>query len=165
MSTTAPEVTAEATAADLRLTPFVVIGQPGKPGRCQAWMDAADRLCARPTDGHLCRRHRTVATKRRAVRLAEIEAREAKRAQVQQAKRTEARAHLEGDRAELARVSAQLERLTAPAVNDRAAMGGAVHPSIARRAAAQFSDSRISKVTALTARQERLRERIALAES
>ena len=65
----------EDSAADLRLTPFVVLGQPGKPGHCQAWMDAADRLCARPTDGHLCRRHRTVATKRRAARLAEIEAR------------------------------------------------------------------------------------------
>lgn len=165
MSTTAPEVTAEATAADLRLTPFVVIGQLGNPGHCQAWMDAADRRCARPTDGHLCRRHRTVATKRRAALVAEVEARKAKRAEALQAKRAEARAHLEGDRAELARVSAQLERLTAPAVNDRAAMGGAVHPSIARRAAAQFSDSRISKVTALTARQERLRERIALAES
>ena len=106
-----------------------------------------------------------MATKRRAVRLAEIEAREAKRAQVQQAKRTEARAHLEGDRAELARVSAQLERLTAPAVNDRAAMGGAVHPSIARRMDASLSETRVAKGQRLTRRAEHLRQQITLAES
>ncbi|MCT1812476.1 hypothetical protein M3B61_09975 [Micrococcus luteus] len=160
-TTTAPEVTAEATEADRRVAPFVVVGQIGNPGRCQAWMDAADRQCSKPTDGLLCPRHRTVAAKRR-------EAWRAKREQ-EQAKRVErvahAKAHEQGNRAELDRVNAELDRLTAPVVADRAATGGAVHPSVAKRVNAQFSDSRVQKAGRLMGRQKELEAQIALAQS
>ena len=164
-TTTAPEVTAEATEADRRVAPFVVVGQIGNPGRCQAWMDAADRQCSKPTDGLLCPRHRTVAAKRVQAAVAQRRADQDRRAARRAERVAAARTQEPQNRASLERVNAELERLTAPVCADRAATGGAVHPSIARRVTAQFSDSRISKVTALTSRQERLRERIALAES
>ena len=56
------EITPAAVEADLTLTPFVVVGQLRAPGHCQAWMDSTDRVCSTTTDGHLCPRHRTVAS-------------------------------------------------------------------------------------------------------
>lgn len=164
-TTTAPEVTAEAVAADRPLTAHVVLGQLGQPGRCRAWMDSADRRCSKPTDGHLCPRHRTVAAKRREAWRAKREQEQAKQAAKRVERVAHAKAHEQGNRAELDRVNAELDRLTAPVVPDRAATGGAVHPSIVKRVNAQFSDSRVQKVGRLMGRQKELEARIALAQS
>ena len=87
----------------------------------------------------------------------------------QAAKRVErvahAKAHEQSNRAELDRLTAELDRLTAPVVPDRAATGGAVHPSIAKRINAQFSDSRVQKVGRLMGRQKELEAQITLAQS
>ncbi|EBY8915122.1 hypothetical protein D6T26_25440, partial [Salmonella enterica subsp. enterica serovar Typhi] len=124
------EITPAAVEADLLLTPFVVVGQLRAPGHCQAWMDSTDRVCSTATDGHLCPRHRTVARKRRARRLAEIEAEQSKDRAAKAAAAERARGRLGGNRRELAAVEAELAHLSAVPVDDRAAAGGAVHPSI-----------------------------------
>lgn len=165
MATTTPQVTAEAVEADRRYAPFVVVGQIGQPGHCQAWMDSADRQCSKDTDGLLCPRHRTVAAKRAEAAVARRRAEREKDAAERAERVRAARAREQSNREELARVTAELDRLTAPVVADRAATGGAVHPSIARRVAAQFSDSRVQRVTRLQDRQGHLEKQIALAQS
>ena len=66
---------------------------------------------------------------------------------------------------ELAAVEAELAHLSAAPVDDRAAAGGAVHPSIARRMDASLSETRVAKGQRLTRRAEHLRQQITLAES
>ena len=62
-------------------------------------------------------------------------------------------------------VEAELAHLSAAPVDDRAAAGGAVHPSIARRMDASLSETRVAKGQRLTRRAEHLRQQITLAES
>lgn len=151
------------TTADLTLTPYVVLGELTDPGHCQAWMEAAARRCGRPTDGHLCTRHRTVASRRRATALAKRQAEDARRASANQARRAQARANVERNRRELFHISNRLKIITAAPTQDRAAVGGNVHPSIARRTEAAFSPARTAEVRRLNRRAETLRAELALA--
>ena len=160
MATTA---SAEQATADLALTPYVVLGDLTDPGLCQAWMESAERRCSRPTDGHLCNRHRTVAGKRRAAALAQRQAEQAQRAAAEQTRRAKARANVERNRRELHHISNRLKIITAALVQDRAAVGGNVHPSIARRTEAALSPARSAEIHRLTRRAEHLRAELALA--
>lgn len=157
-------ISPDAVAADRKIAPLVVIGPMRSAGHCSAWLEAAGRVCGKATDGHLCPRHRTVARRRfeAAVdkRRAELERAAAERNE----RRQRARARVEGNQAQLERVEAQLARLSAPVVQDRAAVGGAVHPSIARRTEAAFSPARTQKILALSTEAQKLRAEITLAQ-
>lgn len=47
-----------------QLAAFVAVGSIHDDGTCQAWMDSADRRCAKPTDDYLCPAHVKVARRR-----------------------------------------------------------------------------------------------------
>lgn len=122
---------------------------------CVAWVEKSDRRCGRDAPGYLCKRHETVA-RRRWEKYVEREA-------VKREKRTADRArNLPGWKAELEKVTAEINRLDPPrpADYDRAAIGGNVHPSIQRKRAAFMSDSRVQKMAALTRRHEQLTRKI-----
>src|SRR5699024_2687513 len=95
---------------------------------CPAWIESADRRCGRePVDAAmLCKRNGNVALKHEE---------RARIKQKEQADRT--RAHraekLANWRAERELIEAQMERYGSPATSDRAAFGGASHPSIRRK--------------------------------
>ncbi|MEO9246446.1 hypothetical protein ABDK96_01980 [Citricoccus nitrophenolicus] len=122
---------------------------------CVAWVEKSDRRCGRESPGYLCARHETVA-RRRWEKHVEREA--AKRE-----KRTDDRArNLPGWKAELEKVTAEINRLDPPRPSDydRAAYGGQVHPSITKKRRAFMSDSRVQKMAALTRRHEQLTRKI-----
>lgn len=68
-------------------------------------------------------------------------------------------------RAQLERAEAEYSRRTASVVTDRAAVGGATHPSIVRAQRSALSDSNISRVVELERIIKRLRADIGRLES
>ena len=122
---------------------------------CPAWIESADRQCGRqPVDAAmLCKRHRNVALKRE---------QKARIKQKEQADRTKAyRAeNLPKWRAERELIEAQMERYGSPATSDRAAFGGATHPSIRRKQLQQLSDTNVQRMAQLGQRWQRLTELI-----
>ena len=122
---------------------------------CPAWIESADRQCGRqPVDAAmLCKRHRNVALKRE---------QKARIKQKEQADRTKAyRAeNLPKWRAERELIEAQMEHYGSPATNDRAAFGGATHPSIRRKQLQQLSDTNVQRMADLSKRWQRLTELI-----
>ena len=138
-------------------------------GLCIAWVESRGGRCGakREEDGGLlCPRHRAVAARRRASRRASRRAKEQSRSQ---ARASRERARLPHMRQELADLEAWLgrhERVFAPAVSDRAATGGAVHPSIAAKVSAGWDRGmKLWPVfQAKAKRAEELRARIARAE-
>ena len=122
---------------------------------CPAWVESADRQCARkPAESAmLCTRHRNLALKRE--QKARIKAKE-------QAERTASyRAeNLPKWRAERELVEAQMERYGSPATSDRAAYGGQTHPSIRRKQLQSLSDTNVRRMADLSKRWQRLTELI-----
>ena len=122
---------------------------------CPAWIESADRQCGRqPVDAAmLCKRHRNVALKRE---------QKARIKQKEQADRTKAyRAeNLPKWRAERELIEAQMERYGSPATSDRAAFGGATHPSIRRKQLQQLSDTNVQRMAELSKQWQRLTELI-----
>ena len=122
---------------------------------CPAWIESADRQCGRqPVDAAmLCKRHRNVALKRE---------QKARLKQKEQADRTKAyRAeNLPKWRAERELIEAQMEHYGSPATNDRAAFGGATHPSIRRKQLQSLSDTNVRRMADLSKRWQRLTELI-----
>ena len=122
---------------------------------CPAWIESADRQCGRqPLDtAMLCKRHRNVALKReQAARVKQKE---------QAARRESYRAeNLPNWKAERELIEAQMERYGSPATNDRAAYGGATHPSIRRKQLQQLSDTNVRRMADLSQRWQRLTELI-----
>ena len=122
---------------------------------CPAWIESADRQCGRqPVDAAmLCKRHRNVALKRE---------QKARIKQKEQADRTKAyRAeNLPKWRAERELIEAQMERYGSPATSDRAAFGGASHPSIRRKQLQSLSDTNVRRMADLSQRWQRLTELI-----
>lgn len=124
---------------------------------CPAWMERAERKCGKPAEVLLCAQHERVArrrleTKARDQALARRKADEHRAAKVP------------GWRAELADVEQEIAREQArlsPAL-DRAAVGGNVHPSVARRQErANERDARIgARLRQLNRRAADLRDRI-----
>ena len=117
---------------------------------CVAWIDSADRQCRKPrVVGLLCTRHHNAAI-RRMEKQAEKEKAQAARRSAYREK------NLATWTARLSAVEAELSRRTSPVTTDRAAFGGATHPSIDRKRLAQLSDSNVSRVGEL------IRERVDL---
>lgn len=121
---------------------------------CPAWIESADRACGRePAKGMLCRRHHTVASRRwnQERQRREDAARDAalKRSRM-----------IPEWQAELARVEAEIERLDQPVVRDRAAVGGAVHPSIRKAQRRLMSDANVRRMAELWRRHEELTRKI-----
>lgn len=127
-------------------------------GKCPAWMDSADRECAKPSKvGWLCTRHHGVALKRldrERAALAGIRERE-------RIKRAERIALLPKMREDLAKIEAEMNRLDPPPeTTDRAAYGGYVHPSIMTRSLARLSDSKVQRMAALVEQHGHLSQMI-----
>lgn len=133
---------------------------------CQHWIgsDATGRMCdAVVVEGALpyCSKHREIQ-RRRAVK--EAEKRRAQRARADAAWMERNGYRLGSWRTQLERAEAEYERRTSSPVNDRAAYGGASHPSIRRQQLASFSDTNVARVGELSRIIERLRADIARAE-
>lgn len=121
---------------------------------CVAWVEKSDRRCGHTSPGYLCASHETVARRRWEKHAAKEQARREASAQ----RRAE---QLPKWRAELEKVTAEINRLDPPpATTDRAAYGGNVHPSITRQRRAFMSDTRVQKMAALTRRHEELTRKI-----
>lgn len=124
---------------------------------CPAWVESADRTCGRPpAEGMLCKRHHTVASRRwsRERQRREDAARDAalNRARM-----------IPEWKAELARVERAIENVNRPVVQDRAAVGGVVHPSIRKRQRAALSDAKVRHLAALHRRRADLVQKIGAA--
>lgn len=122
---------------------------------CVAWMDSADRRCAREVEtGWLCKRHVTVAERKLAKAIERDAAEKAKRAAARAGK-------LPGWRAELAEVEAEMARRDpAPPTTDRAAYGGVGCSTTARYQKRIFRDSNVEAMGRLVRRAEELRSLI-----
>ena len=122
---------------------------------CVAWVGSRQSTCAKPPAGYslLCTRHRNVALKRE---------QKARIKQKEQADRTKAyRAeNLPKWRAERELIEAQMDHYGSPATTDRAAYGGATHPSIRRKQLQQFSDTNVRRMARLSERWQKLTELI-----
>ena len=118
---------------------------------CPAWIESRDSQCGRKPldDGMLCKRHRTVAVVRRDKALA------ARQHQAQQLAERRARMLPEW-RAELAQVEADMERYGGMPTTDRAAYGGASHPSIRKAQLRQLSDTNVQRMARLSKRAQEL---------
>ena len=122
---------------------------------CAGWVNSRESTCSKPpVEGSmLCKRHRNVALKReQAARIKQKE----------QADRTKAyRAeNLPKWRAERELIEAQMDHYGSPATTDRAAYGGATHPSIRRKQLQQFSDTNVKRMARLSERWQKLTELI-----
>src|SRR5699024_9789838 len=106
-------------ARDIALASTLALGQPRSwVDGCAAWVDSRDEQCGKPrSEGYLCARHHTVATRHLEKKK---QAAEKRKQQLQE------RLEKNGDkwRAQLARVEAELERRTGMQTTDRAAFGG-----------------------------------------
>lgn len=122
---------------------------------CAAWLESAERTCTKPVveGAMLCKRHRNISLKReQAARVKQKE---------QKVRRDAYRAeNLPKWRAERELIEAQMERYGSPATTDRAAYGGATHPSIRRKQLQQFSDTNVRRMADLSKRWQRLTEQI-----
>lgn len=124
---------------------------------CPAWVESAGRTCGKePTKGYLCARHHTAAY-RRMTRAHEKRREQNRAASEYRAKMTPQWAE------ELERVEAEIARRDQPVVNDRAAVGGVVHPSIRKKQKHLMSDKNVSRMAELHRRAEELRRKIGAA--
>jgi len=122
---------------------------------CCAWIDASDRQCGRDalTESMLCTRHRNLALKRHEKHV--------KKTLKDQQQRIEYRAKMLPEwEAELAQVEADMERYGGAPTTDRAAYGGAAHPSIQRQQLRQLSDTNVQRMAKLSRRAQDLRDKI-----
>lgn len=121
---------------------------------CPAWIESADRVCGRPpAHDYLCKRHHTVALRR----WDSAVTRNAERAQA----RAEYRARMLPEwKAELAKVTAEIERRDPPRPNDRAAYTGYVHPSLRRQQSRLLSDSNVQRMAELWRKHDELTRKI-----
>ena len=122
---------------------------------CVGWLESRGTTCRKPPvkDSMLCTRHRNLALKRE---------QKARIKQKEQADRTKAyRAeNLPKWRAERELIEAQMDHYGSPATTDRAAYGGATHPSIRRKQLQQFSDTNVQRMARLSERWQKLTELI-----
>lgn len=122
---------------------------------CPAWIESADKQCGRnPVEAAmLCKRHRNVALKRHEKHV--------EKALKDQRDRTEHRAKMLPQwKEELAQVEADMQRYGGMPTTDRAAYGGASHPSIQKAQLRQFSDTNVQRMARLSKRHQRLTELI-----
>lgn len=121
---------------------------------CPAWVESRDSTCGKkPAEAALCKRHKNVATKRHQKALEALQA--------QQAARAEYRAKMLPQwKEELAKVEADMQRYGGSPTTDRAAYGGAVHPSIRRQQLRQLSDTNVQRMARLVRKAEDLRSKI-----
>lgn len=147
----------------IALASMLALGQPTNwhPTGCVAWVESADRVCARTrAEGLLCKRHHTVAVRRFA---AEVEREKTRRAKWRAHREEQLARHGDRWRAELAKIEARMRVLDPPPeTTDRAAYGGAVHPSIRRRQIARMSDARVEEMARLIRRAEVLRSKLGI---
>lgn len=122
---------------------------------CAAWVESRDSTCRKPPldAALLCKRHRNVALKK-------LDAARAK--QKQQAEdRAQHRAKMLPEwRAKREQVEALMDRYGGSPTNDRAAYGGASHPSIRRKQLQQLSDTNVRRMAELSKQWQRLTELI-----
>jgi hypothetical protein len=135
---------------------------------CRFWVgdDTTGHACGKPVaeskGGYaLCDRHYEIEMRRTAKRLENERASRA-RAEAAWLKRNAHR--LPAWRSQLERAVAEYERRTASPVTDRAAVGGATHPSIARKQRTHFSAANVARVGELDRIIQKLRADIARAE-
>src|SRR5690625_526287 len=101
----------------------------------------------------LCTRHRNLALKRHEKHV--------KKTLKDQQQRIEYRAKMLPEwEAELAQVEADMERYGGAPTTDRAAYGGAAHPSIQRQQLRQLSDTNVQRMAKLSRRAQDLRDKI-----
>lgn len=112
------------------------IGSDAKGHRCGAAVERFD----------LCAKHFAVDLERTRARLAKEKTAAAQREQAWLAKNAP---RLPAMRVQLERAEAEYARRTASPVADRAAVGGAMHPSIVRAQRSVLSDSNVSRVVEL----------------
>lgn len=121
---------------------------------CPAWVESRDSTCGKAPMKHvLCKRHHTIATKRKKKALEEFKAQEIRRAEHR-------RKMLPEWKDLLAKVEADMERYGGAPTTDRAAYGGASHPSIRRHQMQQLSDTNVQRMAKLVHRAEELRRKI-----
>ena len=122
---------------------------------CVAWVESRQSTCAKPPAGYslLCTRHRNVALRReQAARMKQKE-----QAARRQSYRSE---NLPKWKAERELIEAQMDHYGSPATTDRAAYGGATHPSIRRKQLQSLSDTNVRRMADLSKRWQRLTELI-----
>jgi len=122
---------------------------------CCAWVESRGSTCGKqPVESAmLCTRHRNVALKRE--QAARVKHKE------QAARRDSYRAeNLPKWRAERELIETQMNHYGSPATTDRAAYGGATHPSIRRKQLQQFSDTNVKRMARLSERWQKLTELI-----
>lgn len=133
---------------------------------CTHWIgsDERGRVCGAEIAGArfpFCAKHLGVAKARVVKRAA---ARQASAARLDAAWRARNVPHLPQMRVQLERAEAEYARRTSSPVNDRAAVGGAMHPSVQRAQAATLSDTNVARVVELERIVKRLRADIERAE-
>lgn len=121
---------------------------------CPAWIESRDSQCGKaPAEAVLCKRHKTVAGKRHQKAVEKL--------QQEKARRAEYRAkNLPAWKAELQKVEADMQRYGGALTSDRAAYGGAAHPSIRRHQLQQLSDTNVQRMAGLVRKAEDLRSKI-----
>jgi hypothetical protein len=133
---------------------------------CRYWIgtDATGHRCgAEPGEQHgYCEKHYAIMLRRAEKRL-ELERDRAARDNAAWLARN---AHkLPAWRVQLERAESEYQHRTAPAVDDRAAVGGNVHGSIVRASRQKLSDSNVTRVLELERIVKQLRADIARAEA
>lgn len=122
---------------------------------CVGWIDSKDRTCQRtPLDGSLlCKRHRNIALRREQAARVKQKQQRAERDQYRREKLPEWKA-------ELVSIESAMDHYGSPATSDRAAYGGATHPSIRRKQMQALSDTNVKRMRKLSDRWQRLTELI-----
>ena len=137
---------------------------PMSPEACRFWIgsDATGRRCNAGVEKvGLCAKHYPIERRRIEQQIEKGKAR---------AERSEAAwlarnlRNLPAWRVQLEQAEAEYQRRTAPAVADRAAVGGAMHSSIVRAQRSHLSDTNVTRVIELERIIQRLRADIARAE-
>ena len=134
--------------------------------KCRHWIgsDATGHSCGADAAGALgfCAKH--LELERRRVEKT-LEKGRAKAARAEAAWREQNVPRLPSMRVQLEQAEAEYARRTAPRVADRAAYGGAMHPSVRKAQASSLSDSNVARVVELERLINRLRADIARAEA
>lgn len=132
---------------------------------CRHWVgsDAKGHICGAPIYGNerLCAKHLAVEATRVEKML---QARREQAARAESAWRARNVPRLPQMRAQLERAESEYERRTASPIQDRAAVGGAMHRSIVRTQAGHLSDTNVARVIELERIIKTLRADIARAE-
>lgn len=150
----------ELEARDVGLAFYVAIQNTNNwpADTCVAWVESKAATCGRDrSQGYLCTRHHTTATKRREKDVEKVMARvEKRRAELAEKRRL----HSDDWKAKLAWVETELARRTGTLTDDRAAYGGVGVPAIEKHRNRQFSDTNVQRVGELLREQKRLRKLI-----